>query len=375
MGTIDDPEWRDNPRLDSWLAAGRDGFPAWAELTGGGWDFGTDSLPRLERTVRERFPDREQADAARYEPFLTAAAWYFGEVHVRNYGALWHCSPEPPPHASGWLQPLLRLPKEVLDEEEAQELAEAEELYEDDFPMCAALDTVVAAAGPPAGDRLAETLEGYAFWDSVVDRALDLARSRPGQSRGSRPRPDAPGPLDPGRPGQDLAHWLAMREEAFPLWARATGREGELDFSERSLEALEEVLRRRIHTLGLADRLDHMAAVERYRMARLPSVIRLFDDPVFDCALWYLGETACRARGARWLPLRNNEDVDAETRPRLAVALIDRRIGPRLELTAAVHRCLRDRADPADGYRPLRAALSVLGRTPVTPAPVRSRRG
>ncbi|MGW4380193.1 hypothetical protein [Kitasatospora sp. NPDC004531] len=360
MTTIDDPEWLDNPRLDAWLAAGRDGFPAWAELTGGGWDFGTDSLPRLERAVQDRFGNRERADAARHEPFLTAAAWYFGEVHIRNYGALWHCSPEPLPHAPDRIQPLLRLPKEVLDEDEAEELAEAEELYEDDFPMCDALGTVVAVADPANAGLLSETLEGYAFWASVVDRAVALARTRPGRSPGSRPLPDAPGPLDPGPPGQDLARWLATRQEAFPLWARAVDRQAELDFSERSLDVLEDVLRQRIHTLGLGDRLNHMAAVEEYRIAFLPQVIRLFEDPVFDCALWYLGETACRRRGARWLPLRGNVDVDAESHPDLAVARIGRRIGPRLELTAAVHRCLRDRTDPDDGYRPLRGALSVL---------------
>ncbi|MFD7640469.1 hypothetical protein ACFV4P_07435 [Kitasatospora sp. NPDC059795] len=360
MTSIDDPEWLDNPRLNEWLTLGRDGFPAWAELTGGGWDFTTGSLPRLEQAVRGRYPDWEQANAAWNEPFLTAAAWYFGEVHVRNYGALWHCSPEPPPHAPDRIQPLLRLPKEVLDEEEAEELAEAEELYEDDFPMCSALGMVVAVADPTAAGRLLETLENYAYWDSVVDRALALAAGRPAQNPGSRPLPGGPGPLDPGRPGQDLAHWLATREEAFGLWARATGLDGRLDFSERSLGLLEDVLRRRIDTLGLGDRLDHMVAVERYRIAHLPDVIRLFEDPVFDCALWYLGETACRARGARWIPLRCNNDLDAETHPELSVARIGRRIGPRLELTAAVHRCLRDRTDPSDGYGPLREALSAL---------------
>ncbi|MFD8481089.1 hypothetical protein [Kitasatospora sp. NPDC059673] len=361
MTNIDDPAWRDNPRLNDWLTAAREAFPTWSELTGGGWDFGTDSLPRLERAIRERYPDREQAAANWDGPFLTAAAWYLGEVHVRNYGALWHCSPEPRPFLGREVHPLLRLPLEALDDEEAEELAEAEELCEDDFPLCGPIDAVIAAAGPDATDRLTETLEGYAFWEPAVERALELARTRPAQNPGSRPRPDAPGVLDPGRPGQDLARWLAVREEAFPLWARATGREGELDFSERSLEVLEEVLRQRVRALALDDKLDVMEAVERHGLGHLPDVLRLFDDPVFDCALWYLGETGCRARGARWLPLRANLDVAPLTWRRLAVARIDRRIGPRLELTTAVHRCLRERTDPDDGYRPLHHALSDLG--------------
>ncbi|MFF0387425.1 hypothetical protein ACFYS8_01890 [Kitasatospora sp. NPDC004615] len=360
MTTIEDPAWRDNPRLNDWLAAGRAAFPAWAELTGGGWGFGTDSLARLERVIRERYPDREQADADWNGSFLTAAAWYLGEVHVRNYGALWQCSPEPRPFLGREIHPLVQLPREALDEEEAEELAEAEELCEDDFPLCAPIDLVIAVADPASTYPLTETLEGYAFWEPAVERALELARIHRPQNPGSRPRPDAPGVLDPGRPGQDLAHWLAVREEAFPLWARATGREAELDFSEHSLEMLEEVLRQRIRTLGLADKLDVLEASLRHGLTVLPHSHRLFDDPVFDCALWYLGETGCRARGARWLPLRANLDVDPVTVRQLAVARIDRRIGPRLELTAAVQSCLRDRTDPDDGYRPLLHALADL---------------
>ncbi|RKE05094.1 hypothetical protein [Streptomyces sp. TLI_171] len=363
MTSIDDPIWRDNPRLNGWLQAGHGGFPAWTELVGGEWDFTTGSLPRLEQAVRDRYPDWDRAYEARDEAFLTVAAWYLGEVHVRNYGALWHCSPDPAPYGGGRVEPLLTLPREVLDEEEEADLAAAQELCEDDFPFCLPVDAVVGAADREKGGWLAESVESYAYWESVVERALALARTRPGQSPGSRIRPDAPGPLDPGRPGQDLAHWLVVREDAFPLWARALGREAELDFTERSLELLEEVLRERVRAIGLGRRPD---VLEAHGPAMPPDAFQLFDDPVFDCALWYLGETVCRARGARWLPLRANLDVTPATLPQLAVARIGHRIGPRLELTAAVGRCLRDRssgrhAHPTDTYRSLPESASAVG--------------
>ncbi|MGW4698699.1 hypothetical protein ACWEO1_40785, partial [Kitasatospora cineracea] len=159
---IDGPACRDNPRLNGWLAAARAAFPAWAAALPGRWDFEVASLPRLEREVRRRYRDAATALDARDEPFLTVAAWYLGEVHVRNYGARWARSPEPAPHHR--TDPLLRLPRELLDEAERAELAEAEEMCEDDFPLVDPLGQLAHAAGPGPAGQLAAALEQYAPW-------------------------------------------------------------------------------------------------------------------------------------------------------------------------------------------------------------------
>ncbi|MGW4817076.1 hypothetical protein ACWEPB_36280 [Kitasatospora cineracea] len=355
---IDGPACRDNPRLNGWLAAARAAFPAWAAALPGRWDFEVASLPRLEREVRRRYRDAATALDARDEPFLTVAAWYLGEVHVRNYGARWARSPEPAPHHR--TDPLLRLPRELLDEAERAELAEAEELCEDDFPLVDPLGQLAHAAGAGPAGRLTAALEQYAPWAELVDRALAAARARPAGHLDGRPLPGAPGPLDPGPVGEALAEWLAVRADAFPLWARAAGPGAALDFSAGSLVVLEAALRERVRVLGLGPELSVLLYREEH-LPWSPDLPRLADDPVFDCALWYLGETACRARGARWLPLRANLDVEPRTVPRLAVARVSARTGPQLAVSRAVHRCLRPYDDTEVGYAPLTGALDLLG--------------
>jgi hypothetical protein len=77
-----------------------------------------------------------------------------------------------------------------------------------------------------------------------------------------------------------LAQWLVAREQAFPAWSAATGRAGDLDFSPRSLETLEQVVRSRVPTQD--------------------ALRELKDDDFVQGAVWYLGEIARRHRDAHW---------------------------------------------------------------------------
>ncbi|NDZ80652.1 hypothetical protein G3I19_19385 [Streptomyces sp. SID10853] len=128
MDAIDTPEWADNPRLRTWLTAGRDAFPAWSAEHGGGWDFTPASLDRLEELVRSRFTTWQEADGARDTTLLQVAAWYLGEVQVRHCGARWRCDPdepERPPVAGGY--PLVTVPRTELTDAEQYRLAREEE--------------------------------------------------------------------------------------------------------------------------------------------------------------------------------------------------------------------------------------------------------
>jgi hypothetical protein len=339
MNDIDDPEWAHNPRLNHWLHTQAAAFPGWAEQTEGKWDFSTCSLDRLEQEIRRRYPSYDDAKAARDDAFMTVSAWYVGEVHVRNYGAIWRCAPQPGPGAYARTEPVVTLPKEVLEDWELEELQEKEELYEDDFPFCPPSAAVVSAARPECTGHLFSFLKQYAHWQTAVDRALARARNHPSQSPEGRPLPDAPGPLDPGQVGESLAKWLAGQEEVFPHWAEATGRPADFDFTPASLNALEEVLRE--------------------RLATQTGTVRLYDDPVFYSAIWYLGETICRTQQARWMPMRAGLDVTLNRLGLLAVARVGRRIGPRTELTSAIHRSIRGIRYPDDSYQPLRTVLDA----------------
>jgi hypothetical protein len=339
MSDIDDPEWADNPRLNHWLQTQAAAFPGWAEQTGQHWDFSARSLDRLDLEIRRRYSSCDEARAARDDPFLTVSAWYLGEVQVRNYGAIWRCAPQPGPGAHARTEPLVTLPKEVLDHRELEKLQEREELYESDFPFCDPSAAVVSAADAGYAGHLSSCLHGYAYWETAVDRALARARDRPPQSPGSHPLPDAPGPLDPGPVGRSLAEWLAGQEEVFPHWAQATGRPADFDFTPASLDALEDVL--------------------RTRLAGLDGTVMLYHDVIFYCAIWYLGETICRTHQARWLPIRANLDVSLDQLGLLAVARVGRRIGPRIELTSAIHRSIRGVRYPDDSYQPLRSVLDT----------------
>ncbi|MES4893339.1 hypothetical protein [Streptomyces sp. NPDC096012] len=334
MAATDTTARADDRRLNEWLRTRATAFPAWAEQLPDAWDFSTESLDRLETRIRRRYPGREAAEADRDSSFLTVAAWYAGEVHVRNYGAVWRCAPGAGPRA----EPVVTLPEEVLTDRELDDLEEARAQYEDDFPACNPCDAVVGAAEPGRTGHLASFLQAYAPWQSVVDRAVARARATPGQSPGSRPLPGAPAPVDPGPVGAALASWLARQEEVHPYWREATGRPDAFDFTPASLTALEEVLRARI--------------------AAQTGTVDLLDDPVFHCAVWYLGETVCRGTGARWLPLRGNVDVTLDRLDLLTVGRVGRRVGPCTELTAALHRCVRGVHQPDDSYQPLTDVLT-----------------
>ncbi|MEK2475567.1 hypothetical protein [Streptomyces noursei] len=125
------PDWCDNHRLHTWLAERRAAFPAWADAAGGGtaaWDFSPASLDRLEDLVRGRFATYEEIAAARNDPFLVGAAWYFGEVQVRECGALWRCRPQPPEDPDDLHDvPMVQAPEPAPDEDQDED-----EDWEDD---------------------------------------------------------------------------------------------------------------------------------------------------------------------------------------------------------------------------------------------------
>jgi len=151
MSNIDDPEWAGNPCLNHWLHTQAAAVHGWAETT----------------------------------------------------------EPQPGPGAYVRTEPVVTLPKEVLEDWELEELQEKEELYEDDFPCCTPSEAVVSAARPEYTGHLFSFLHQYAHWRTAVDRALARARDQPSQSPESHPLPDAPGLLDPGPVGESLAEWPA----------------------------------------------------------------------------------------------------------------------------------------------------------------------
>lgn len=97
----------------------------------------------------------------------------------------------------------------------------------------------------------------------------------------------------------------------------------------------------------------------RERLAIQAGTVGLFDDPIFYCAIWYLGEMICRTQQARWMPMRAGLDVTLYRLGLLAVARVGRSIGPRTELTSAIHRSIRGVHYPDDSYQPLRTVVDA----------------
>ncbi|MFD7666012.1 hypothetical protein [Streptomyces sp. NPDC059788] len=155
---IDGPQWADNPRLNSWLAVQRAAFPIWCKDLGGEWDFSLDSVGHLEDALKSRYVDCCEADIHRDGPFAAVAAWYLGEVFVRNLGLVWRCVPEEPPTlppAGGY--PVVyaareSIPAEALDRLDADEAIGGED---DTIPWWPVID--------PA-EKLRATSTGEVEW-------------------------------------------------------------------------------------------------------------------------------------------------------------------------------------------------------------------
>ncbi|WP_050514540.1 hypothetical protein [Streptomyces rimosus] len=160
---IDRPRWADNPRLNSWLAAQRAAFPAWSKELGDEWDFSLASVGLLEDALKSRYADRHEADIDRDSPFAAVAAWYLGEVFVRNLGLVWRCVPEEPPTpppAGGY--PVVYAARESIPADALDRLDEDEAVggEDDSVPWWPVID--------PA-DTLRATSTGEGEW-----RLLDL---------------------------------------------------------------------------------------------------------------------------------------------------------------------------------------------------------
>ncbi|WP_187369913.1 DUF6333 family protein [Streptomyces boluensis] len=170
---LKDPDWHDNPRLNTWLAERRAAFPEWAEEAGGGadaWDFSPESLDRLEALVRARFATYEEIKGAVDEPFMLGASWYLGEVQVRHHNARWRLNPEPDEDATYDEPAVSERPRD--EDEEEEDWDEDGELEEDDEGEFDDLDDeghiclpasdlcdLIARDNPD--ERLREILDGY----------------------------------------------------------------------------------------------------------------------------------------------------------------------------------------------------------------------
>ncbi|MFD8717573.1 hypothetical protein ACFV2H_05950 [Streptomyces sp. NPDC059629] len=174
MNPIDTPEWADNPRLNTWLAAQREAFPLWAEEHGGGWDFTIDSLDRLEALLRDRFATWEEARAAADGPLLSVAAWYLGETLIRSSGAAWRCVPtEPPTDLPAGGKPLLIIPLETMTDRELSALEREAKRGDDPRPYVEPAGELSSmfAVGPDHRLRDAlEWFEDFAQWRVRVAR-------------------------------------------------------------------------------------------------------------------------------------------------------------------------------------------------------------
>ncbi|MER6051293.1 hypothetical protein ABT168_28235 [Streptomyces sp. NPDC001793] len=162
---LGDPDWYHNHRLDTWLAARRDAFPAWAEAAGGtpaDWDFSPASLDRLEALVRARFTTYEEMVAAKDEPFLAGAAWYLGEVQVRTCGAVWRCRPQPPTDPDNpYDVPMVEAPRTEPDEDEDRDEDRDDEDDEEYVHLCDPPGTLRALLLNGPAERLRDALEAY----------------------------------------------------------------------------------------------------------------------------------------------------------------------------------------------------------------------
>ncbi|MFJ9413453.1 hypothetical protein ACIRPT_04730 [Streptomyces sp. NPDC101227] len=115
------PDWADNPRLHTWLADRREGFPSWAQSTGeaASWDFSAASLDRLQEIFLNLFRTRGEVDEQKGDPFLEGCVWYLGEVQCRNDSWAWNMSPHP--LAEGGDDPYVTEPDQDEEDEEEYE--------------------------------------------------------------------------------------------------------------------------------------------------------------------------------------------------------------------------------------------------------------
>ncbi|MFG2895857.1 hypothetical protein ACGFZH_02185 [Streptomyces zaomyceticus] len=111
----------DNPRLTTWLGEQEGGFDDWNRRNGGGWDFGEDSLDRLEALVREHVASADALFAREHTPWIQLACWYVGEVHNRTRGTRWRMDPDPAAGHPWSERPYVIVPFERIDDYEDPE--------------------------------------------------------------------------------------------------------------------------------------------------------------------------------------------------------------------------------------------------------------
>ena len=137
-------------------------------------------------------------------------------------------------------------------------------------PMRVVLDAVARRSGTVCADLLAQVAA------AVGEHRRDDPGWQPTRTDRSLLRGAGPVPADPW-----LADWSTTRRERFAEWARASDVPDALDFSPESLDTVERLVRDRAGSVADLRRIAHEEFVQG--------------------AVWYLGETACRHGGARWI--------------------------------------------------------------------------
>ncbi|NBE56743.1 hypothetical protein [Streptomyces boluensis] len=165
---VTSPQWRDNPRLNQWLTAQENAFPAWRQATGGTWDFTPASLDRLEDVLLSRYAGYEEADAAHEDPFMSVAVWYLGETVRRAHpDAVWSCSPTPGEGSYARMSPLLTYATDLLGDTIREEIEWREETYDEVLPQRNPTSDIKALH---ISDRhLSEALDEYTAFQEYLD--------------------------------------------------------------------------------------------------------------------------------------------------------------------------------------------------------------
>lgn len=154
---VDEREWADNSRLHAWTAAQAAAMETRSPFDEDEGDFSVESLDRLGDLLRRHFSSYEDIMAAHDTELVNVAAWYFGEVHVRHYGAQWQCRPAHDPQAYGNDQPYVTIPFSRADEYPPAD----DDPDQDGRPLTVPVDELDALFLRGPGHLLRDTLARY----------------------------------------------------------------------------------------------------------------------------------------------------------------------------------------------------------------------
>jgi hypothetical protein len=219
-------------------------------------DYSPESLSRLEALILDRFPDSKRLTADSAEAFVEAAAAYVGEVLLRAGGGSW-----------GWD-------------------AAAVEGLSYDLP-CVRPDAELGLGSVSPLGLIVRAVNLRTFREFVdvhasVEQAVGLRKAKdPSWVPTKELTPGVDERLGPVPQPAALASWLTEREKRFPRWiAEHADPDTSWDFTEASVDALEDLTRRKLQSPEDAEADLHHEFMEG--------------------AAWYLGEVMCRLKGGQW---------------------------------------------------------------------------